>query len=187
MWLLVFSGYNLGTGGFFFLYVQNITRYSSLFPGHEVQEGIATIQMLQIALGVPLMMAAGILSDRIRQRKIFVIVGMVLIGAGLVLLVGFSTWTAVLAASITLGAGFWIFYNLGVAMISQLLPSASDRGKDLGVINIAATLPQIVLPPVGAVIVNRLGLNNPLSYQILFISGIIAVVLAITLLRAIRE
>ena len=148
-WLLIWISYILGTGGFFFLYVQNITQYASLFPGHQVKDGIATIQMLQIAVGVPLMIAAGVLSDRTRQRKVYITAAIYLVAVGLALLIGFSAWPEVVAASVIIGAGFWIFYSLGLAMITQILPSASNRGKDLGVINVAATLPQIVMPPVG--------------------------------------
>ena len=187
LWLLAWVAYNLGTGGFFFLYVQNITRYADLFPGHQVKEGLALIQALQIVIGVPLMMVSGMLSDRIRQRKSFVLAGILLIGAGLALLIGFSNWSLVLIASVTIGAGFWIFYSLGLAMITQMLPSASDRGKDLGVINMAATLPQIILPPVGAVVVNALGAANPLSYKMLFVAGAVAAALALWMMRAIRE
>jgi MFS family permease len=32
------------------------------------------------------------------------------------------------------------------ALITQVLPSAGDRGKDLGVINIANSLPQVIAP-----------------------------------------
>lgn len=187
MWLLVWLGYNLGTGGFFFLYLQNITRYESLFPGHAVKEAVAILQMLQIVVGVPLMMAAGIFSDRARQRKPFVLAGTLLIAAGLVLLISFSSWPVVMLASITIGAGFWIFYSLGLTMITQLLPSAASRGKDLGVINIAATLPQIVMPPVGAVIVNSMGVANPASYQILYIIGAVSVFLGLILMKSIRS
>ena len=186
-WLLIWAGYNLGNGGFFYLYVQNITRYASLFPGHAVKEGIALIQMLSIAIGVPVMMAAGVLSDRLHRRKPFVILGTALIGLGLALLAGFSNWPVVLAASVVIGGGFNIFYSLGLAMISQLLPSAANRGKDLGVINIASTIPQIVLPWLGAAVVNALGAENPLSYQALFITGIAVTVSAIGMLRMIRE
>lgn len=182
MWLLTWLGYNLGTGGFFFLFVQNITRYESLYPGHTVKEAIALVQMLQIIVGVPLMMVTAILSDRAHRRKGFVLAGIVLIGVGLVGLVCFTSWPATLVAALTVGAGFWIFYSLGLAMVTQLLPSAASRGKDLGVINIAATLPQILMPPVGAAILDRLGSANPLSYQILFAIGLVSVALAVVLL-----
>ena len=187
MWLFLWTSYSIGTGGFFFLYVQNITNYASIFPGHEVKEGIATIQMLQIVVGVPLMMAAGFISDRMRRRKIFVALGTSLIGVGLLLLVFSFAWSMVLAAGVLIGAGFWVFYSLGLTLISQLLPSAATRGKDLGVINIAATLPQIVLPPISAIIVNGLGLANPMGYQVLFLLGIVSVVGALSLIKIIKE
>lgn len=187
MWLLIWLCYNLGNGGFFFLYVQNITRYASVFPGHPVKEGMAIVQMLQIGVGVPLMLAAGILSDRARRRKGFVMAGMLLIAAGTAALIRFSSWPMVLASSVTIGAGFWIFYNLGLAMISQMLPSASSRGKDLGVINVAACLPQILMPPVGAAVINALGETNPASYQVLFTVAVISGILALLLMRSIRE
>jgi MFS family permease len=187
MWLLAWLGYTVGTGSFFFLYVQNITRYESLFPGHTVKEAIALVQMLQIIVGVPLMVVAGVLSDRVRKRKPFVFAGIALIGLGLVGLVSSPAWQVVLVSALAAGAGFWIFYSLGLAMITQLLPSASSRGKDLGVINIAATLPQIFMPPVGAAILNTFGPANAFSFQILFGIGAASIVLALLLMRAIHR
>ncbi len=187
MWFMVWLGYTLGTGSFFFLYIQNITHYESLFPGRLVKDGMAFIQLLQIMIGVPVMLSAGVLSDRCGQRKIFVLAGSALIGAGLVLLAGFSSWGMVLVSSGFIGAGFWIFYSLGLAMISQLLPSAADRGKHLGVINIASTLPQVLLPVLGAGILNRFGAANPSGYQVLFGLGMLAVIGGILSMRSIDK
>jgi MFS family permease len=186
IWLLAWTGYNLGTGGYFFLYVKNITLYEDIFAGHAVKEGIAILQMLQIVVGVPLMMVAGVISDRYLRRKPFVLVGIIGMGIGLAILVGFSGWWMVMVASVLIGASFWIFYSLGIAMITQKLPSASNRGKDLGVINIASTLPQIIMPLVGAMVVSEFGAENSLSYQILFLIGCVATSLAVILMRSNR-
>ena len=186
VWFLIWLGYILGTGSFFYLYVQHITGYESLFPGHQVKEGIAIVQMLQIAVGIPLMLAAGVLSDRGGRLKSFVMLGGMLIAAGLISLVAFSAWAPVLIASVTIGTGFGVFYNMGLAMITQLLPSSSNRGRYLGVINIAATLPQIIMPPIGAAIITTAGVANPAGYQILFGIGALAVLGGEFLLRSIR-
>jgi MFS family permease len=186
-WFVLWLGYNVGTGSFLFLYVKNITHYESLFPGHLVQDGMATVQMLQTAIGMPVMLVAGVLSDRSGRRKIFVLLGAVLLVAGLVSLICVSSWAMVLVSSVSMGIGFWIFYNLGLAMITQLLPSAADRGRHLGVINIASTLPQVIMPSVGAAIVNAFGVAAPGGYQILFGLGALAVICGILLLRFIRE
>jgi len=186
VWLLAWTGYNLGTGGFFFLYVKNITRYEAIFPGHQIKEGIAVLQMLQIAIGIPLMMTFGVFSDRLQKRKPFVLGGILGVGIGLALLICFSGWSMVLVASLFIGAGFLLYYSLGVAMISQKLPSASNRGKDLGVINIASTLPQIIMPWVGAAVVNALGPESAISYQVLFLIGLLATGTAVMLLYSKR-
>jgi MFS family permease len=41
--------------------------------------------------------------------------------------------------------------------MTDVLPKARDRGKDLGVINIANSLPQVVAPVIAAPIVTYLG------------------------------
>jgi MFS family permease len=174
MWFFVWVGYNLGTSGFLFLYIQNVTRFEGLFPGHQVKEAVAIVQMLQIAIGVPLMMAAGVISDRTRRRRDFVLAGIVLISLGLGLLIGFSGWPVVLAASVIIGVGFWIFYSLGLALITQMLPSASNRGK-------------IINPIIGAAIVNNLGASNPVGYKILFSIGAASALLGFLLTRFIRK
>jgi MFS family permease len=133
------------------------------------------------------MIAAGILSDRAGQRTAFVTAGIGLIAAGYAILLLASRWEAVAAASVMIGAAFSIFYSLGVAMISQMLPSASNRGKDLGVMNIASTLPQIFMPAAGAALLNTLGANNPAGYTILFAIGGAATLLALLLMRFIRR
>jgi len=186
VWLLLWTGYNLGTGSFFFLYVQNITQYETIFPGRMVKDGIAVVQMLQIALGIPLMLAAGVLSDRGGRLRLFVQAGGVLLAAGLAGLAGFASWTPVLFFSILIGAGFSVYYNLGLALISRLLPSARDRGRYLGVINIASTLPQVVMPGLGALVLSVWGGASPLGYQVLFGAAALSAVGGVVLLRSIH-
>jgi MFS family permease len=185
-WLLLWTGYALGTGGFLFLYVQNVVGYASLFPGHSVQEGLSQIQIAQTAVGVPLMVLAALLSDRLQRRKAFVSAGALCVIAGLLGLVVSPGWAVVLIASTAIGVGFRVFYSVGMAMMTQLLPSAASRGKDLGVLNIASTVPQIVLPGIGAALLNALGLSSPVGYTILFLSGALFTGLGIVLVHFIR-
>lgn len=185
-WFLVWMGFSMGTGGYLFLFIQNITEYTSLYPGHEVKEGIANLQIMQILWGVPLMMLMAVMSDRIRRRKVFVTAGALLVSLGMAMLGFFTRWNIVMIAGVTIGAGFWIYYSLGLAMISQVLPSASSHGKDLGVINIAATLPQTFMPTVGALVLNTIGVSSPLSYTVLFMTGAASALLGGILMQFIR-
>jgi len=183
LWLLIWLGYTVATGGYFYLYLQNVIGFEQLSPGRAVKEAVALLQLAQIVVGVPLMLGAGILSDRIHSRKVFVVGGAVAILGGLLLLTFVHSWSAAAAASVIIGGAFWTLYSLGVAMITQMLPSASDRGKDLGVINIASTIPQIVMPFVGAAIVNGLGIANAVGYAALFGIAAASMALALVMLR----
>ena len=185
-WLFLWAGYALGTGGFLFLYVQNVTGYAALYPGHAVQEAMSQIQIAQTAVGVPLMMLAAVLSDRLQRRKAFIAAGGLLVIAGLIGLAVSPAWSIVLIASTVIGVGFRIFYSLGQALATEILPSAASRGKDLGVLNIASTVPQIILPGVGAALLNALGLGSPAGYAILFGAGALSTALGIVLVQRIR-
>ncbi len=45
-----------------------------------------------------------------------------------------------------LGIGFGCYLAVDFALITQVLPTALSRGKDLGVLNIANSLPQVLAP-----------------------------------------
>ncbi|MCZ4119553.1 MFS transporter [Streptomyces sp. H39-S7] len=100
---------------------------------------------------------AGIASDRIGRRKVFVVVCSVIMAVAALLLAAAHTWTAVMVAAAVLGAGFGVYLAVDQALITQVLPSAADRAKDLGVINIANSGPQVLAPAVAAPIVAHLG------------------------------
>ncbi|MBB6627750.1 MFS transporter [Nocardioides sp. KIGAM211] len=86
----------------------------------------------------------GIWSDRTGRRKVFVIwSGVVAALAALLLAVG-QTWATAVVAAAVMGCGFGIYTSVDFALITQVLPGAVDRAKDLGVINIANALPQVV-------------------------------------------
>jgi hypothetical protein len=51
-----------------------------------------------------------------------------------------------------MGCGFGIYIAVDFALITQVLPGAEDRAKDLGVINIANALPQVLAPALAAVV-----------------------------------
>jgi MFS family permease len=115
---------------------------------------------------------AGRRSDRTGQRKVFVIwAGVVMAGAA-VLLAAWPTWPVAIVAAAVLGAGYGAYGAVDAALITQVLPRATDRAKDLGVINIANSAPQVLGPALSAPIVVYLG-----GYRTLY-----AVTAAVTLL-----
>jgi MFS family permease len=60
------------------------------------------------------------------------------------LLVFVETWPAAMVAAVLFGAGFGAYLAVDQALITQVLPAAADRAKDLGIINIAIVAPSAV-------------------------------------------
>jgi MFS family permease len=54
---------------------------------------------------------------------------------------------------VVLGVGFGAYLAVDFALITQVLPAALDRGRDLGVINIANSLPQVIAPAIASIFV----------------------------------
>jgi MFS family permease len=118
----------------------------------EAEHGVL---LLTAAYGLCTVLTAvvgGIWSDRLGRRKVFVIASGLVAAAALLLLAFVTTWVGAFAGAVVLGIGFGIYTAVDFAMITQVLPSAGDRAKDLGVINIANALPQVLAPGVAAIV-----------------------------------
>ena len=81
------------------------------------------------------------------------IVSGVVMAVAAVLLAVAPTWPVALVAAVLLGAGYGVYLSVDAALITQVLPRATDRAKDLGVINIANSAPQVLGPALAAPIV----------------------------------
>jgi MFS family permease len=112
---------------------------------------------------------AGRLSDRSGRRKSFVIVSGFVMALAAVMLAVSPTWPVAMAAAAVLGGGYGIYLAVDAALITQVLPTATGRAKDLGIINIANSAPQVLAPALAAPIVAALG-----GYPVLY--GVTAVV-----------
>lgn len=97
-------------------------------------------------------MTGGWWSDRVGRRKVFVIWSGLVTAAALLLFALVPTMAAAYVAAVILGIGFGAYQAVDFALITQVLPAAGDRAKDLGVINIANTLPQVLAPVIAAAV-----------------------------------
>ena len=98
-----------------------------------------------------------------RVRRVFVAVASVLQGiAALILVVAPSFRTTEVAAAF-LGAGYGAFLSVDQALVTQVLPNAGSRSKDLGVMNIGTNVPQALAPVAAALVIDQLG-----GYRALF-------------------
>jgi MFS family permease len=89
-------------------------------------------------------------SDRVGRRKPFVMVAALFQAVAAGLLAFVPDFTVALVAAGLLGIGYGAFLSVDQALATQVLPNALTRGKDLGIMNIATTVPQALGPLLGA-------------------------------------
>ena len=148
----------------------------------DAEDRVFVLTALYGVITVVTAIVGGIWSDRIGRRKPFVI-GSGLIAATALLLLAFaSTWTMAVIGAVVLAIGFGTYTAVDFAMITQVLPAALDRAKDLGVINIANALPQVLAPAVAAVV-----LSLDLGYSGLYLIAAAVSVVGSVLVRNIRS
>ncbi|THV34673.1 MFS transporter [Glycomyces buryatensis] len=146
------------TGTLYLLFfLQDAVGYEQLFPGHSVDEGVLVLTLIYTCGVIATCVAGGVLSDRLGRRKALVAASAAVMAFAAVLLAFWHTWPMSMAAAAIMGAGFGIYLSVDQALITQVLPEAADRGKDLGIINIANTAPQVLGPALAAPIVAGLG------------------------------
>ncbi|HTJ32334.1 MAG TPA: MFS transporter [Dactylosporangium sp.] len=125
---------------------------------------------------------AGRRSDRTGRRRIFVIWSGVVMAAAALLLAFWPTWPVAIVAAAILGAGYGVYQAVDAALITQVLPEATNRAKDLGVINIANSAPQVLGPALSAPIVVHLG-----GYPVLYILTAVVTLLGSVFVQKIRS
>mgnify|MGYP002652612585 CR=1 FL=1 len=91
--------------------------------------------------------------------------------------------------AVILGVGYGIYLAVDFALITQVLPRAGDRERDLGVINIANALPQVLAPALAGPIITwsaRHGTHAD-GYRTLYLLAAAIGVAAALLIRKIRS
>ena len=131
---------------------------------------VVIMTAVNVGAMVVFMIPAGILSDRLGRRKIFVIVAGLILASGMVMLAASPGWGGALIAAAVIGAGFGIYTSAEFALITQVLPSDADRGRDLGVLNVANSLPQVLAPAVAGLVVSYAG--YPVLYALAAVAAL---------------
>ncbi|MDR0592332.1 MAG: MFS transporter [Bifidobacteriaceae bacterium] len=116
----------------------------------------------------------GFLSDKLRRQKPFVAASGVFVAVSLSLMAFAPSLTFVFVAMAFIGVGTGLAYSVDTAMCVRVLPSSADAGKDLGVVNMANTIPQSVVPFVAAPLLALGGFS--LFYVVLGVVGVLGAV-----------
>jgi MFS family permease len=125
---------------------------------------------------------AGRRSDRTGRRKRYVVVSGIVMAVAATMLAVAPTWPVAMVAAAVLGGGYGIYLAVDAALITQVLPAASGLAKDLGIINIANSAPQVLAPALAGPIVAYLG-----GYPVLYAATAVVTVLGGVFIYRVRS
>ena len=121
------------------------------------EDDLLTLTFVYLVFFILAALGFGKLSDVIGKRKPFVYIAAYLQAIAALLIAFVPDLSITFIAAGLLGLGYGCFMAVDQALATQVLPNSHTRGKDLGIMNIATTVPQAVAPLVGAFIVAYLG------------------------------
>jgi MFS family permease len=126
----------------------------------------------------------GRLSDRTGRRKPFVFGAAAVVGVGLTMLALTTSLPVFYVAAAVMGVGIGAFFAVDLALITDVLPDKEHKAaKDMGIFNIANSLPQSVAPAIAPLF---LAIGGGGNYTTLFIAGGVFAVIGAVLIAPIR-
>jgi MFS family permease len=152
--------------------------------GDPAQDALLMLTLIYMVFVVLASLGLGWLSDKIGRRKVFVFLASALQAVAALMLAFVPSFDVAMVAAGFLGLGYGCFLSVDQALATQVLPYAAARGKDLGIMNIATTVPQAIAPLLGAFVVAAL-----VGFQGLFLLSAIAALvggLAVIPVRSVR-
>ncbi|MFF1635324.1 MFS transporter [Leifsonia sp. NPDC058248] len=147
---LLYAGYFTVTGYQLFI----LTDYLGIKNPASVIPLLGIVSLAGILIST---IISGPLSDRFGRRKPFIFASSVFVAIALLIPMLVPTLPGWMLMTFISGFGFGMFQAVDTALMSQVLPSAKSFAKDLGVVNIAATLPQALAPAIAGAVVLGFG------------------------------
>jgi MFS family permease len=176
--VLVNTGNALGTG--LLLYYLAFGLHIGMKDADDALLALIVVYLIGVVVSA---LVVGYLSDRLARRKVFVIWGSLLQAVAAFVLVFVTSYEATFVAGALLGLGYGAFLAVDQALATQVLPDPHDRGKDLGIMNIAFQVPQALAPLLGAWVVAGLGG----SFGGLFMLSALAAILGALVVSLVRH
>jgi MFS family permease len=150
---------------YLYYYLQDVVHYRDPGDGQLILILIATVAAIFVTVAV------GRVADLSGGYRRYAVLSSALMAATGFLLAGYAAWALVLVCAFTLGAGYGAFQSVSQALSLVVLPSPANAGRDLGIINIASAVPQVIGAPIAGLVVAGLG-----GYRGLFVfAGLLAV------------
>lgn len=131
---------------FFLFYFQSVEHHDPSMTSRALAARIAWLPGLAAVLTVPLALGLGQMSDRTGSRRPVLVGAAAVAVVGLALMAAFPEWRLAASGYLLFSCSSGVFLALQTAYAMQILTSPAHRGRDLGFLNLANTVPSILGP-----------------------------------------
>ncbi|MDQ0645782.1 MFS transporter [Microbacterium murale] len=181
MWVLasrltVNIGNALGTALLLFFLLYGVGS-----PAATAEDDLLVLIVIYTIFVVAASLVAGSVSDRTGRRKPIVIVAALVQALSAVMILVSPTFIGTAIAAAVMGVGYGAFMAVSLALATDLLPRVEDHARDLGIVNVSASLGQLLGPLIGAGLVAMVG-----GFWLLFLAAGILSVLGAIMTVAVR-
>lgn len=152
--------------------------------GQDTKTAAKTIAVMSvISMVVSLLgpVVSGPLSDILNRRKVPVFIASVLFAIGIAMPWIMPTTMGMYLYAGLAGLGYGVYSSVDQALNVDVLSNKEEAGKDLGILNLATTLGQMIGPVVTSTIVNATG-----GYPVAFATSICLAILGSVFILSIR-
>ncbi|MFT8648889.1 MAG: MFS transporter [Bifidobacterium psychraerophilum] len=155
------------------------------YCGLSVGESAAVISSMSVISMIALIattVISGPVSDKLGKRKLLVAIGAVVIAVGMAIPYFMPTATGMMLYAGIAGVGYGIYTAVDQALNIDVLPNKQEAGKDLGILNLANTVGQVLAPVLVSALVVETG-----NYGLIFPVAIATVLVGAVVIMLIKR
>lgn len=165
--LIVNIGNALGTALLLFFLLYGLHRDAA-----GAEDDLLLLIVVYTVFVVAASVIAGQISDRSGHRIALTVTSALVQGVASLVIALAPSFGATMIAAALLGVGYGAYMSVGLALATDLLPFPDDSARDLGFVNVAASLGQLLGPVIGAGLVALVG-----GFGVMFaVGGVLSIV-----------
>lgn len=140
-------------------------------PVSEVAGTVAVIGLLAVVAAVIGALGGGWLSDKLRRRKLFVLIGALLFAAGAVIEATAYSFPQLVIGAVIMNLALAAFGAVDQAIVLAILPDRAEAGRYMSVVSFAQKLPSAIAPLIAPAVIAIGAVNGDKNYTLLYLVG----------------
>ncbi|WP_456286879.1 MFS transporter [Microbacterium sp. JZ70] len=141
-----------------------------------IMASLSMAGVLAVTLGA---IGGGFLSDRLKRRRLFVLIGGLIMAGGMLAQAYAPDLAVLVAGSLVTSVGLGLFAAVDQALLLDVLPEReTDAGRFMGITGFATSIPQSIAPLAASGILLIGAEGGDRNYTLLFIVAAVSVILA---------